>query len=456
MATEVWTRNPDNYIRECIEVGHFQYAWDRGLVEKKRIDPSRLVELYAPQGVDYRILMVGEQGTAELRRGHTMKKPFAVYPTWEYGQPLDLLEEMFSHNVGDDEAACGDRRLAADERPVLGQEHRVVAIRMPSAGTGPGRSILRTLATLQDEHPDVILHVHGLYSYRQMFGLSYRSVDTDARVLAQKGKVTLPNGKEVTFERAATTPQWIRVLGMAPSDLGIPRNRCMFNIRSALWAAEHFKENFNFASTAHARKRVDSKSAKATVPEVVATGKSTGIGGTQGDKFLCDTCSLKDNCKYFREGSVCSLPDSEPSSLASLFRSRDAGHIVDGLAALLGKQVERLERGIETEEAFEELDPAVSKLLNDVFNNGVKLAKLRNPKLNGGPAVGINLNIPPGGLGNARPAELTAAAVRAIESQGIAREDITPEMIQTVLAPALEAGLADGPDEPVEAEVVGW
>src|SRR5690606_39286766 len=37
-------------------------------------------------------------------------------------------------------------------------------------------------------------------------------------------------------------------LGMRVRDLELPRNRCIFNLRSALWAAENYKETPKFAT----------------------------------------------------------------------------------------------------------------------------------------------------------------------------------------------------------------
>lgn len=431
MATEVWFRNPDNFIRECVEIGANQVAWDRGLLVKKGIDPSKFADLYYPASQDYRMLIVGDQGTAELRRGFTMKSPFAVFPTWEYGEDdIDQLVEALASNVGDDAEACGDPDLAPDERPVFGQEHRVVVIRPPQANTGPGRKFYRLLRELQEEFEDAILHVHGLYSFRVMFGLGYRSVDVEPRLLAQKGKVVLPSGKEVTFERAAAAPQWVNVVGFTPGDLRIPRNRCMYNMKSAWWAAAHYRDNVKFR--VRAGQALDPK-AVSVKPQTVNAVNTGPHPATVGDKFLCATCSLQDTCKYFRSGGVCSIPGSEPASLARLFKSRDADTIMEGLATLLAAQTRRLERGLEDEAEFGGLDPEVTRIVNSLFANGVKLAKLRNPALNG-PRLGVQVNVgggPP--LTGATPSAVMAGIVAELEGRGIPRDKITPEMVMGLL-----------------------
>lgn len=439
MAVEVWFRNPDNYIRECVEVQARHFAWDRGYIHKKSIDPTKLVELYFPAGTDYRMLVIGDQGSAELQRGHTMANPSAVYPTWEYGEDdIDLLAELLGSNVGEREEDCAVD-LPPDERPVYGQEHRVVIIRPPAANTGPGRKFIKLLAELQEEFPEAIIHVHGLYSWRVMFGMGFRSADVDPRFLAQKGKVVLPSGKEVVYESAAASPQWVTVVGFKPKDLRVPRTRCMFNMHSAWWAAKHYRENVKFKVAG--KHEVDPTAPTAPTPTVNAV-RTSSRPGTVGDKFLCDTCSLQNTCKYFRSGGVCSIPESEPASLARFFKTRDADTIIDGLGTLLATQTRRLERGMEDETEYGELNPEVTKIINSLFANGVKLAKLANPELAaaGAPKFGVQVNVG----SEATPSALTARVVAELEGRGIPRENITPEMVMAVLdPPTIEAPVID-------------
>jgi hypothetical protein len=454
METEVWFRNPVAYIREVAEVRHPLLLWDRGLLVKRSVDPVKQAKLYMPADVHFRIIIVGdsEQGAMEVTRQHSESAPAAVYPVWSYGEEMTVLEELMASSVGEDPAACSDESVPRHERPVLGQEHRVVISDLPYANTGPGRKFLRVLNDLQVDYPDCIVHLHGSYSWRVMFGHEYRSVDVDPRVLASKGDVMLPNGKYMSFERAAKFPQWVTVLGYKPVDLSVPRNRCMYNMHSALWAARHFKENLPFKSTG--KVEVDTTVSDAQVAVPVIKSRSPHRGGAQdGDKFLCNTCTLQAECKYYREGAVCSVPDSEPMSLAKLFHTRDSDSIIEGLSTLLGAQANRLERGMTEEDFGDELDPHVTSLINSLFNNGVKLAKLVDPKLKGGTQVGVFVNggqasVAQGGSAN----QLMAAVVAELEAKGIARQDITPEMIGQVLDPNARTQAAIETTAVVESE----
>lgn len=431
MSTQVFFRNPDLYIRELVEVGVGKVAWDRGYTHKKRIDPVKHANLYFPDHIPFRVLHVGIQGTAEYRKGDDYGFPCAVYPTWSASTDINLLEEMMAFNIGEDERACNDMRLRPDERPVLGQEHRVVVTDLPLTSTGVGRKLIRQLHDMQIEYPDCILHIHGLYGYRLTFGMGFASADVDVRTSAFKGKVYLPNGKEVTHELTSQTPQWITLLGMSPVDLKVPRNRCIYNIKSAQWAGAHFEEDIKFKSRGFHDPDITSPSALPATTSRVHSGKSVA-----GDKYLCDTCSLQTSCKYYRSEGVCSIPNSEPAPLATMFKTRSSELIIDGLGTLLATETRRLEKGLEAEDDFGELDPEVTKIIHALFADGVKLAKLVDPALRAGPRVAVNVNSTGPTQVNAGTANRAVAGVVAeLEARGIARDKITPAMIEAVLDP---------------------
>lgn len=483
-ATEVWFRNPDAYARELAEVGVGRIAWDRGYLVKKRIDPVMHAELYLAQVQNWRTLAIGPQGTAEYRPGDSYGEPSAVYPTFCFGEDPQALEDMVAHPVGRDETLCLDQEIELDERPVYGQEHRVVITDIPDMRTSANRSFLRFLAELQEEFPFCKIHLHGLYGFRTMFSMPFRAVDFEARTTAQKGKVVTPAGREMAFERLAAHAHWATMLGMKPGELAIPRNRCMYNIRSAIWAGKNFRSDIQYrvrgsqktvnadyteaALSVASRRDSMSPGERKMADEVLAElARNSGVvtdtttpdkkikirrvadstyrarkgltsgspKGAEGDYFTCNSCSLTNDCKFYREGSVCSVPSSETSALARLFGSRDSNQIIDGLGKLLELQAERIQNGQVEEEDFGELNPEVNKMINALFGNGVKLAKLIDPSLNGGPKVSVNVGIGNGqaALAGGNPNQLMGLIVRELESRGIARADITPEMIKGVL-----------------------
>lgn len=457
MPTEVWFRNPSNYIRELVDCGEGRIAWDRGSLVKKKIEPLKHAELFYGMSVPFRLLIVGDQGTAELQPGRGMEDPVAVYPTWVYGESSELLHEIIERPVGEDPKICADKSVPPDERPVLGQEHRVVITGLPPSNHGPGRKILTLLRELQMENPNCIIHIHGLYSYRVAFGMGFGSADMDPRTPAQKGKVVIPSGDEVLFEKVQRNAQWIGALGFKPGELSDPKKRCMYNIKSAVWAGENYDKIFKFRTTASSAP-VDTETPDAEYKPVETKSHlsvSKALKPQDGDQFTCDTCSLQTECKYQRAGAVCTVPNAEPAALANYFKTRDSEMILDGLAVLVAANTRRLERGMQQEEAFGDIDPEVTKLLNGVFNQGVQLAKLADPKLRGGGVkvqVGVQNNV--GGAAQvtvATPHELIGGVVRELEARGIPRDKITPALVQSVLA---QAGNPDSRREAIEGALV--
>lgn len=438
MSTQVWFRNPDLYIRELVECGQYDIAFDRGMLQRKKIDPVKFGALYFGAGVEYRILLVGEQGTAELRAGDVAEVPRAVYPTWRYGDDAAYLEELVARPLGADADACADKTVPPDLRPVFGQEHRVVIIEPPNVATGPGRQFMRYLKQLQEDYPDCILHIHGLYSWKMCFGQGFGAADVEPRSAAAKGKVTVPAGREYRFEKVQQHKDWVRLMGMEPNDLAVPRNRCIYNIRSAVWAGENFIKFTGFRTTIH--KNVD-----ITTPDADYVGPPGKAGKMPtpviGDKVICDACSLSLSCKYFRDGSVCTLPGEETGRLARMFKSRNAETILTGLGELMSHNVKRIERGLEDEEEFGDLSPEVSRIMRQTFDQGAKLAQMLDPRLRGGPKVNVNIGAGAGStnLTAITPQAFAAQAVAMLEAQGIRREDITPAMI---------AGLLEGMADP--------
>lgn len=434
---EAWFRNPTFYVRELAEVGPRAswIVWDRGVVHRNRLDPKRYITDRFGPTVEPRILMVGPQGTAELRRDSDLDAPTAVYPTWEYGrQGWEELEEMCARWAGEEGCFWAPPRGTPDELPVPGQEHRVVVIRSPKASTGIGRQFLLDLARLQAEYPECIIHLHGANAWRVAFGTGLASADVEARTLAAKHKVMLPNGREMELHEAPEWTMWINLLGFRADDLGVPRNRCLYNIHSALWAADNFERDLYFKH----RRIYGGLSDWPTLEPHETRRKVFVLGDTvDGDKVLCDVCSVAPTCKLYRDGGVCGIPDTDVSTLATAFKSRDATRIIDGLGSLMAVNVSRLETGLRQEDDSEEgLSPVVSKIIDSLFDQGQKLAKLLNPML--GVKVNANLQGSIDGVSTGSVSALTAGIIAELEAMGTPREEITTELVMAVLARTAE------------------
>ena len=404
-------------------------AFDRGVLVKRHIDAQRFVETVYPTAIPYRLLLVGDQGSVEIRRESSITNPTAVYPTWEYGsQAIEELEEMLAEPVGANVSACGDMRVPADERPVLGQEHRVVVTRYPDGQTNVGKAFLRELALMQREYPDAIVHLHGSYSYRIAFGMGFGSADIDVREAAMSGKIVLGNGKMIRYQEAAKHQAWVHLSSMTLGDLAVPRNRCMFNIDSANWAGKHWAAATRFKTTPTSP--MDPYALQADPPTTVSPYTTT-IKVQPGDKVVCDTCSLFPTCKYARMGAVCAIPDTDGSKLARHWQTRDSDIILNGVADVMRQMSARFEKGIEDEEFTGELSPEVTKIGKILMQEGGRLAKLVNPALAAAAAPKVQVNI--GQVTNEAPNSVAATVIAEIEAKGVARDEITPEMIRAHL-----------------------
>lgn len=483
-GTEMWFRNPNGYVRELAEVGEYLVTWDYGLVKKTRLDPVKTCELYFGIDKPWRAIIVAEWGAAEYRPGDKFGIPSAVHPVFTYGDSQEILEEMLAFPWGQDSELCANPdEQPADRVPVMGQEHRIIITNLPNMRDARSRGFLRFMAGKQQEYPECIVHLHGLTAFRPMFAYPFRAVDFEARTTAQGGRVCMPTGNIVPYERSVNTPQWLKLLGYTVGDLAIPRQRTMFNISSAVWAAKYFRSSLRFrvgrkspngtvfpgmgndeaanepddelsilirAKEAEARKRIEAGEIPDPTAQVVDTKSSDNdyqppvvsspssfhnVKYQTGDRVSCDSCSVARSCKVYREGSVCNLTSSDGQKLAKAFGSRDSGQIIDALGHLLGMQSERLDTAMQNERDFGETDPEVTKLMNSLFKNGTTLAKLVDPTLNG---AGVNVNVGVGAGGQAQvttgnPNTIMAQIIRVLEDKGIPRSEITSDMVAGVL-----------------------
>jgi len=445
VSTDVWWRNPDTYVRECIELHALNVLFEASFLRKRSIDPVKFLDLFVAPPLAYRCLVVDRNGTVELRRGDTMAKPSAVYPTWSYeDDDIQTLEELCEHPVGDSWQLCNDKRVPLTERPVYGQENRIIVTDVPTGTTGIAKRFLSTVRAMQDEYQDVILHPSGVGSFRLTFGKGFRSMDIDPEAAARRKELQLPNGKAIKVEQAPRYQQWFTLLGFKSSEMSDARSRVLYNMKAALWAGEHYNDDVPFRAQ-RGGAPVDPDAIDYTPATVARTSPGVGVAG---DKILCNTCSLATTCKYFRAGEVCSLPRSETSSLAKMFNSRDPDDIIAGLGALMDVSSKRLEAAVENEEPDCELDPEVTKLINSIFGNGVKLAKLLAPqRFTVGSKVAINITGEQPGIAGPSQSELVAGFMKELEAQGIDVKSLSPEQLEALIGrfnaievPALEAG----------------
>ena len=353
VSTELRWRNPNPYFKQVLATGHHKMVWDAAGISKMAIHPLKMVDLHMPAPLTWDVWIAGRKGVAAYNeKSKLVKSPYAVYPSWGYGEPLAVLEELVASNVGDDDDACTDLDVPDELRPVYGQEHKVFVYGWPNLNTAPGRAFIKLLRGLQEDYPETTIHVWGLERWRWLFGIGLKSVDVEpSKIVA-----CLPTGKVMNPPQTVKVPQWIKMFGFSPVDLMVPDNLRLYNMKSAVWAAANFDQNVNVSFTF--KRGVDPDlPLSATTPVVSARGAIYKGTPGDGDKQLCDTCSLEPTCKYARSGGVCTVPDAEPAPLARYFRTRDSDQIIEGLGVLMGAATNRLQRGMEDEEEYGELSP---------------------------------------------------------------------------------------------------
>ncbi len=450
-TTKVWFRNPHNYHRQIVEVGHAYTVWHWSSLLQRSVSPVTFSERYF-SAFDWETLAVGGKGVSHYRKGDRLGVPTAVYPFFSAADDdPSLLIHLLQNPVGESDLVCNNGDLEGTVRPVAGQDHVVVVGFLHDAKTYKGKSQRLWILDLMEEYPEAKIHIFGATSLPAAFGMGQYGVDVDPREHAARGNILLPNGfprcRPLHLPSEAT--KWITMFDMNRQDLDAdPALRCVYNMKSALWAGNYYKDEINVLFRKKSKHRTKDELANISEREYIAELKASNpviipltkrVKVRPGDKLHCNHCSLQLSCKVYREGMVCTLPNSDGKRLAQMFGTRDAEGVIDGLSQLLQMQANRLQDAMaEEENEADGLNPEVSKEIKATFENGKTLAQLLNPALKGGPKV-VN-NVSSGNTANtlvvdgATTNQMIGAIVRSFEQQGISRDQITPEMLNNAMA----------------------
>lgn len=455
--TDLWFRNPMPYLPELKEVmSEFKIVWDVAFLNHYNFNAYTVMRRNFGDSADWQFMVIyGIERYAELR--NNKNELLGKFPMWSAEEDAP---ELLMDYIDDPEFVKG---------AVPGQPHRVI---IADLAIQSRKEQLYELSEVQKANPNVQFHIYNTFSFQAVFGMGFYGGDLHPRDAAALGKIVIPSGKSVRYEDFDDAKIWIESLGFNPEKLKTNRKlRIKYNIVSASWAAEHYTELPIF------EKKIN------YIPLSSAVGKEvmkkntpltrTGLAIQEGDKKACDFCTLWNSCRYFREGSVCMMPESDYKEIANLLGTRDAFSIANGISKLLGINVERIEgaRDIEQQrmkafidaeddEEDEEgkrkskkipsaLDPELTKLVDSTIKHGVALANLfKLPDAKGRVVIQV---LAGGGASGAlsiaaNPAasrELASRAVAEIEATGIAREDITEEMVTNWLIENVIEGEAE-------------
>lgn len=445
MVAELWWRNPIGYTHLLRGRSLLNVIWNEEMLTRKGLDAGAIARSVYSAGQEWRSIVMPSDGDAwELRSCNSTRDNAwcSTIPVWSYREP-----------EGDLEDAIAKARDNADPRLIVRDVPPFKKLYYP---------FFEWIRDLQEMNPDVIFHVHGLFSFNSVFGVEWNAVDFDPVPGAAKGNFYLPCGREINVAMTRNNrdvrddpiwEKWANLVGHSANNKKNFNERLTCTIDSALWANQHYLERYKIDfRIARNRKRKDFEDHPAiTGQQTFRAPRKTAM---LGDKWVCDECSLASSCHLYREGAVCTLPGVDAEKLANHFKTRDSNVIINGLSELMGVQADRLKDGLRAEAAEGEIDPRTSKIWKDMFEAGVKLAKLVDPRLNGNVAGaagggGNIINIGSIEFTSVSASERAAKAMEALEANGIPRHLITNEMIEAVLAgkavpvaPAIEAHLA--------------
>lgn len=167
-----------------------------------------------------------------------------------------------------------------------------------------------------------------------------------------------------------------------------------------------------------------------------------------GDKVICSECSLWNDCGYFREGQVCTVPGSDGKKLSDLLRTKDPELIKEAMTSIVAEQADIIEDRLRDFKAGND-DDNLMKDMNSLFSNSERLHKLIAPRLTG-PSVQIGINMS-GSTTQAvvagDPRQVAAIVYRELEEQNpgqVITDDMVRERIMQYQQRAIEGQIVDG------------
>lgn len=410
--------------------------------------------------------LLGNGGKLLIKKGNVYEERdesgvTAVHLGWNPSDfSVSQLLEMMSVDSVLFEALKPPERRHLESSWVPGQA-RVVVVTCPVASVSAFWRVLEKAKSMAEgacRLHYVLSSVHPDRDLPNQFGKMFSGLFESVTVPPNGTTITLPNGGTCEPPQLWDRPhaaEWLRLVGFDMDEVGTSgpigvRNRRALSVASALWASRNWHDPKTQLETPADDPEWAVRVAEIGVtPEVLDAMPAAKIAlrkkgsaspvPVEGDMIACNSCTLFDQCRLARAGAICTLPESDMGDLAEFFKTRDAQKVIEGLGILLGKQADRVET-IMAEEAASDGESAalradVTKMVHGLFDRGVKLAQLNDPRLKGGPQVQVSLTQNAvGQITQGSPQQLAAGLVAELESRGVRREDITPELIEATLA----------------------
>lgn len=449
---DIWWKNADKYINEIREnAGTFNCLWHSNYTHRRNLNPQAFLNMHLGSTVPWRSLVIHHwYDIAVMHTNESPRKSVAAWPIWSATlNAFSMLEDFVKNPISQrEEYYSPDRKF----KPSRNQEHCVVIMGIGDSKTRYWRGVIDRLADLQEKNPQVKFLICDLVSFGALFGKRFRAIEADPLTsVTHWGKITLPSGKVIPYNTPELQEKsyWLNVIGFDFNDLQNEQkwfNMVAYNICSYEWARRYYLDLARHTGRGvgpGGKNSIDWRSPEVkdflTSDKLIFTGPQQAHNRKPTDRIACSSCSLWAACKYFRDGSVCSVPGSEMEEVARMFGSRDANDIINAMGRLMKLNTERIIEARNNERNSGELDPELTKVISNTMNNAEKLAKLRNPELNGkqgGVTVNNNINqsLPGGtGAGSTITPAVAMHVVAQLEASGVKREDITEELVQEYL-----------------------
>lgn len=461
---QVWFRNANEYTDVLRSHPYNLWAFTVSDLRRKRFHPYPLLSKLLPSAMNFEWVTINQRVILHhTREGWERKDEPIRIPTWAYGRdPQELIR------------LCRNAEKHGYDRIGVGF--------LPRQQPSEQNRTLEWLYRLGAEYENIKFHYTLGSSWRHMFGLNFASTDFNPSYTAKFNNIWLPNGLCRNRRAFQKHLKWIHVLGFSVQELTSYENRVRFNMASALWAAEHYREaiplskvqkreqgdplglltpNRGNATLTRAqrmrRPTVAQKMAHPTFDPDVYPQTSPDLDepyhmtepiegaplipvkpktDTSGDRILCNSCSLAPTCHVYREGAICAVPTSPTSRLATVFGTRDTEMIKGALAEILSKQVERYERSAERFREDEESDVMdlkrsahLLKMETSLVRSTETFMKILDPSFRESNIPAIQNNT----MHVYNPNVLVANVVKQLEEKGIDRSSLTPELIQQAI-----------------------
>jgi hypothetical protein len=134
--------------------------------------------------------------------------------------------------------------------------------------------------------------------------------------------------------------------------------------------------------------------------------------------------------------------DIEPrvnwDAIAKAFESKSRDDIISALQTMMWVQTQRLQMGLAVEREDGVINSKVSALMNSMFSNAIKIAKLVDPRSTDQAQINVGVQV---NNGNAQVTSnaLVAKAFADLRAAGVPHDQITPDLVEQHIAGQLMA-----------------